>query len=104
MIKNINKSQVQGAIQTINGSSVKPVNAKLLAAIQRAHKSGNNTSASITKQSTSQQSAISSSMMDQSVTVANVTGTPGSTSQQHKKNSKSQNPNQVLKHIKYNTG
>ena len=36
--------------------------------------------------------------------VHNATSTPGSTSQQHKKNSKSQNPNQVLKHIKYNTG
>lgn len=33
VLKKINKSQVQGAIQTINGSSVKPVNAKLLAAI-----------------------------------------------------------------------
>ena len=41
-LKKINKSQVQGAIQTINGSSVKPVNAKLLAAIQRVHKTTGN--------------------------------------------------------------
>lgn len=33
VISKINRSQVQGAIQTIGGSSVKPVNAKLLAAI-----------------------------------------------------------------------
>ena len=65
MLKKINKSQVQGAIQTINGSSVKPVNAKLLAAIQRAHKTTgtagalNNPGTSVTKQSASQQSAIS---------------------------------------------
>ena len=84
-----------GAIQTVGGSSVKPVNAKLLAAIQRAQKSGTGT-----KQSISQQSATSTSVVEQH----NVATTPGSTSQQHKKNSKSQNPNQVLKHIKYNSG
>jgi len=40
VLKKIKQSQVTGGIQTIGGSSVKPVNAKLLAAIQRAHKTG----------------------------------------------------------------
>jgi len=66
VLKKINKSQVQGAIQTINGNSVKPVNAKLLAAIQRAHKGGNPINA-VTKQSTSQTSAVSNSVADSSI-------------------------------------
>jgi len=74
VLKKINKSQVQGAIQTINGSSVKPVNAKLLAAIQRVHKttgntgqSGSNPGTSVNKQSASQQSAISNVGIENSV-------------------------------------
>jgi len=96
---------VQGAIQPINGSSVKPVNAKLLAAIQRAHKTTGTAGTSVNKQSASQQSAISNTTgVETSVQSQVASSTPGSVSQQHKKNSKSQNPNQVLKHIKYNTG
>ena len=50
---------------------------------------------------------MSTSNVDSSIVSSqaqNAQSTPGSTSLQHKKNSKSQNPNQVLKHIKYNTG
>ena len=66
---------------------MKPVNAKLLAAIQRAQKGGNNATGSnntINKQSTSQQSAMSSQAAENASnsggTVHKITSTPGSTS------------------------
>ena len=78
---------MQGAIQTINGSSVKPVNAKLLAAIQRAHKTTGTAGvtsiagASVNKQSASQQSAISNATgADNSVQSQVAASTPGSVS------------------------
>ena len=92
VLKKISRGTAQGAIKTINSSSVKPVNAKLLAAIQRVHKGGSGPGTSIvTKQSTSQQSAMSTAAVESSVVsqVGHMTSTPGSLSQQHKKNSKS---------------
>ena len=101
VLKKINKSQVQGAIQTI-GAGGKPVNAKLLAAIQRANKNGvaSNTSSINKQQSSSQQSAMSNSVVDNNSSAGqghNISNTNCSVNLQHKKNSKSQNRQETSK-------